>query len=367
MSATPSPDESWSSRIRSLGLPRLLLAAYTVIILIALVYAASTSSAAFGAYNSQWDGTGDLQTIAADTGTNVTVGTNVSQYPTTGANDTVALVLSPNSGYSTGESDRIEQFVRRGGTLVVAEDYRPHGNPLLAAVGASARFDGRPLYDNRNYYRKSAFPEATPAGTHPSTTGVGTVVFNYGTTVEAGNATTLATTSSYAYLDDNGNAELDGDERLASRPVATSEPVGEGRVIAVSDPSVFVNAMLDRGDNRQFVRNLVGGHDRALLDYSHAGGVPPLAAAVLAVQRSSSLLLFCGGILVGLLLALDRRVDVQFRDRIREYRERETPTQVSESGVEQYLRTRHPDWDTSQIKRITEAVIKQRNERQRND
>ncbi|MDT3435457.1 DUF4350 domain-containing protein [Haloarcula sp. 1CSR25-25] len=364
MGSIPSHSDSW---LPSLTLPQLLLAAYTGLTVVALVYAASTSSAAFGAYNSQWDGAGELRSVAADTGTNVTVGTNVSQYPTTDADGTVAVVLSPEKPYAPSERSRVAEFVQNGGTLVVAEDYRPHGNTLLAAVGADARFDGRTVYDNRNYYRNSSFPEATPVSEAPETAGIDTVVLNYGTTVRAGNATTLVNTSEYAYLDTNGNAELDGGEQLASRPIVTSEPVGEGRVIAVSDPSIFVNAMLERGDNRQFVRNLIGAHRAALLDYSHASSVPPVAAAVLAVQRSDALLLLCGVVLVGVLLAFDRRLDELVWDRLRERRGRGLGPHLSRDGVEQYLNARHPDWESAQIKQVTEAVIKHRAERQRDD
>jgi len=362
MASTPLPEDS---RLPSLSLPQLLLAAYTALTLIALFYAASTSSAAFGVYNSQWDGAGELRDVAVDAGANATVGTNVSQYPTTGADGTVAVVLSPAEPYSPSERTRIAEFVQSGGTLVVAEDYRPQGNALLAAVGADARFDGRPLYDNRNYYRNSSFPEATPAGDYPETAGVDTVVLNHGTTVRPGAATTLVNTSEYAYLDTNGNAQLDNGEELASRPVVTRESVGDGRVIAVGDPSVFVNAMLERGDNRRFVRNLLADRDATLLDYSHASSVPPVAAAVLAVQRSDTLLLLCGVVLVGALLAFDRRLDERLRDRLREGHERDP--HLTPDAVEQYLRTRYPDWETAQIERVTEAVIKQRSERQRND
>jgi len=364
MASTPITEDSW---LPSLSLPQVLLTAYIAIMVIALVYAASTSSAAFGVYNSQWDGAGELQNVAADAGTNVTVGTNVSQYPTTDADGTVAVVLSPTESYSQTERERVAAFVQNGGTLVVAEDYRPHGNTLLAAVGADARFDGRALYDNQNYYRNSSFPEATPAGDYPETAGVDTVVLNYGTTVRPGDATTLVNTSEYAYLDTNGNAELDNEEQLASRPVVTSESVGDGRVIAVADPSIFVNAMLERGDNRRFVQNLLAGHDAALLDYSHAGSVPPLAAAVLAVQRSDALLLLCGVVLVGTLLAFDRRLDESLRNWLREYRGHDRDPHLFRDGVEQYLRERHPDWDGVQVERVTEAVIKQRSERQHND
>jgi len=364
MALAPSSDDSW---LPSLSLPQVLLAVYTALTVIALIYAASTSSAAFGVYNSQWDGAGEFRDIAADAGTNVTVGTNVSQYPTTDADDTVAVVLSPTESYSSSEQVRIAEFLRSGGTLIIAEDYRPHGNALLAAVGADARFDGRPVYDNRNYYRNSSFPEATPVSDAPETAGVNTLVLNYGTTVRAGNATTLVNTSEYAYLDTNGNSRLDDDEQLASRPVVTSESVGDGRIIAVSDPSIFVNVMLERGDNRQFVRNLVANHDTALLDYSHASTLPPVATAVLAVQRSDALLLLCAVVLVGTLFAFDRRLDERYRDRFREYRGHDTDPHLTPDGVKRYLKDRHPDWEPAQIKRVTEAIIKQRADRQHDD
>lgn len=359
--------DSITDRVRTIGLPRLLFVGYVVLMTIALIYAASTSSAAFGAYNAKWDGAGQLQTVAGDAGANVTVGTNVSQYPTANAGDTVALVLSPEDGYTSSEAAQVEQFVRAGGTLIVAEDYRPHGNALLGSIGAQARVDGRALYDTRNYYRKSAFPEVAPAATTPATAGVETAVFNHGTAVRPGNSTTLLNSSSYAYLDTNGNAELDNSERLDSRSVATSESVGAGRVIVIGDPSMFINAMLERGDNRQFVQNLFSGHSQVLLDYSHVGGVPPLAAAVLAVQRSGSLLLLVGGVVVGALIALDHRVDETLRTWVDTNQPEPTTGQLSEAAIEQYLRTQHPEWNTSQIRRITEAIIRQRTERQSND
>jgi len=359
--ATAVDDPPW----KRIDGPKALLALYAVVAVVALLYAASTSSMAFGAYNAQWDGTGDMRTVASENGSSVTVGTNVSQYPTADANGTVAFVLSPGEDYTQPEVDRIERFVRAGGTLVVAEDYRPHSNDLLSGVGASARVDGRPLYDTRNYDRTAAFPEVTPTGTASLPESVETVVFNHGTVVEPGDATPLLSTSSYAYLDEDGDGELDDGESLASRPVATTESVGAGHVVVVGDPSVFVNAMLDRGDNRQFARALLG--PRVFLDYSHAGGVPPLAAAVLALRRSGWLLALCGALLAGILVGLDRRVDERLREYARERRSAGDPGELSASGVETLLRSRHPDWKDARIARVTEAVMSQRRKRQSND
>ncbi len=120
--------------------------------------------------------------------------------------------------------------------------------------------------------------------------------------------------------------------------------------------------MLERGDHRRYVQNPRRSRP-AQLEYSHASSIPPVAAAVLAVQRSDALLLFCGVVLVGALLAYDRRLDEPIRDRFREYSGREPDPHLSRDGVDKYLSGRHPDWESAQVKRVTEAVIKQRPDR----
>jgi hypothetical protein len=57
-------------------------------------------------------------------------------------------------------------------------------------------------------------------------------------------------------------------------------------VVAVSDPSLFLNAMLDRPGNTAFVEWLFADADTVLLDYSHAGGRPPLIALLTALRAS---------------------------------------------------------------------------------
>ena len=56
----------------------------------------------------------------------------------------------------------------------------------------------------------------------------------------------------------------------------------------MSDPSIAINAMLEREGNRAFVRSLFGGHESVILDYSHATGFPPLALAVLLLRPLGS-------------------------------------------------------------------------------
>jgi hypothetical protein len=85
------------------------------------------------------------------------------------------------------------------------------------------------------------------------------------------------------------------------------ETVGQGRVIVVSDPSLFINAMVDLPGNERFVRALLSGHETVLLDYSHTGDVPPLTAATIAVRQSQVLRGFVGFLGIGAVALAKRR------------------------------------------------------------
>jgi hypothetical protein len=129
--------------------PRAVLLALLVATVLGLGLAASTSGIAFGAYNPAWDGTTVLRTVAEETGADTQVVLSTTAYERTTAAGTVAVVFSPAEPYTAAERTRVRSFVRRGGTLVVAEDYGPRGNGLLAGGGADARVVGRPLRDPR--------------------------------------------------------------------------------------------------------------------------------------------------------------------------------------------------------------------------
>lgn len=366
-------NERTSTPLSRLISPRAILVVFAAVTFLALAVAASTSGTAFGAYNPAWDGASDLRERARAADTGSTIVRDVDEYPTGPAADgTVAVILSPDTPYTGAEIDRLRAFLRAGGTLVVAEDFGPHGNSLLADLGAGMRFDGRIVRDERYSYRSPAMPVARNVTAEGQlTAGVDRLTLNHGTVLIPGaNATTLVSTSEFAYLDGNRNGELDDAEVLATRPVAAVEPVGTGRVIAVADPSLFINAMLDRSGNRAFVTNLFLASDRALLDYSHSAGVPPLAAALLAVRRSGLLQAGIGLAGVGAVAAWGAGLRVPLARRLG----RRSGTDTGSGGpvmdaeaMTAYLTRRHPEWDAERVRRVTQGVLRGRTETGEND
>jgi hypothetical protein len=347
--------------------PRLLLVALSTATLLGLVLAAGTSSAAFGLYNPSWEGTSELRSVADRTDTKATVLQNTSDYQSAGSR-TVAFIMAPDREYTERETRAIEGFVRRGGTLVVAEDIGSTGNELLAGIGASARVNGTLLRDERYNYRSPALPIARNVTDEKLLTyGFDRLVLNYGSVVEPGdeNTTVLVRSSGYSYLDLNGNGNLDDDERLMSRPVATVEPMEEGRIVVVSDPSVFINTMLEQYDNRRFARNLLAYEDQLLLDFSHSADLPPLALALVTIRNTPLLQTVLGGLAVGLFGMWGAGGFSWFSGlgaRLRRDDSSSNAAPMTEADLVAYLRARHPGWDEERVRRIAQVTLAERGE-----
>lgn len=294
--------------------PQLALLALTVAAVASVVLVTGGSGATFGIYNGDWDGSSELRDIAAEEGLERQIVYDTRQYERDPDGQTVAVVLSPDDGYSRQEAERIRAFVLNGGTLVVAEDFGTHSNDLLRSVGATARVDGALLRDEWQYFQRPTMPRVTQFDDRGRFRGVGPVVLNYGTAVVPGEASVLARSASSAYLDRNLNGSLDNSESVRSYPVVTTERFGQGTVIVVSDPSIFINTMLGRPNNRAFVRALLTPYDNVLIDYSNAQSRPPLFWFVLSLVQSSPTIQFAltgGGLsVVGLWSVRQRLVRV---------------------------------------------------------
>jgi len=369
-------------------LPRVVLIGLIGALVVAVVVVGSTSTVGFSPYNLEWDGTGEFRELADENG-ELVVGTTTERYETVEPPTTTAVVLAPTEQYDSEDATRVQQFVESGGTLVVADNYGPHGNELLADLGATTRFDGRVLRDDRHNTGVSALPIATNMSSHPFVRDVEQLSFNYGTALEAGESTPIVNSSSFSSLDGNytdGESQpTDSDRR--QYPVVTVESLGDGTVVVIGDPSVFINSMLDEPDNRAFAERIAGHRTTTLFDQSHTSSPPVIVSVLLAVRTSP--LVAAGSLVVAISAVLF--VGSQHRKRIREPIRRAVsavrsrvnpiaPTATADRKAAQQpqpladrealkaqLRKQHPDWDDERIERVIRGVISHQSDEPNNE
>ncbi|MFB6196988.1 MAG: hypothetical protein ABEI52_01795, partial [Halobacteriaceae archaeon] len=142
--------------------------------------------------------------------------------------------------------------------------------------------------------------------------------------------------------------------------IVAVERIGSGRVIAVSDPSIFINSMVDQPGNRKFTRAILGS-GIVLLDYSHARSQPPLAKAILSLRSTPFLQAVIALIGVGLLLRVQELIDLAAQIRRDVFDRKATSSfQHSESKLIDILQSRYPGWDRKRLERVAQGVLERR-------
>lgn len=147
------------------------------------------------------------------------------------------LLLHPEGSY---DLDELSTFMKLGGRVAVVDDFGD-GDRLLdrfRIVRGPAPVD--PLQMLRG---NPQLPIATPASGHPIVADVAQVVLNHPTTVRHADLSSLLRIP-----------RVGGD---VGPDVALAGQVGEGRLVAVGDPSIFINQMLRFPGNRALAKNLL--------------------------------------------------------------------------------------------------------------
>ena len=180
------------------------------------------------------------------------------------------LILIPYIQLTPSELEDVSRFVAGGGTLVLADDYG-YGNQVLSHLGIEVRFSGQALLDPLFSYRNEQLPRITNLSPDSITDGVDSLVLNHATClvdVEADDV--LAMSSSFSFLDLNDDQQWNADEPAGAMPVISSHILAGGRVILVSDPSIFINSMGALDDNYGIIENIAGiSSSQLFLDQSH--------------------------------------------------------------------------------------------------
>ncbi|MBM4249286.1 MAG: DUF4350 domain-containing protein [Euryarchaeota archaeon] len=160
------------------------------------------------------------------------------------------VVIGVERPYLPQEVDTIDDFVARGGFLLLADDFG-YGNSLAQRFGLS--FYGRRLYSS-SFEHNSAFVRVNDTIGGASYE----VLLDRPTALERiATPQVLAWTHPDTWMDENGNGERDFDEESGALPVVGFAGHGDGYVLAVSDPGLFINDLWGRAGNAEYVMALL--------------------------------------------------------------------------------------------------------------
>lgn len=266
-----------------------------------LIVHVSSNNLEFSRYNTGWNGTSQFfSNLDRHRTAEISDPAQLSGYK----NGTILLIIAPYRIPADQEIDRYSAFIERGNTLVLVDDFGT-GNAILEKLSSRiAILPGNLSSLDREYadpysivvYRSRDDPLIKDS---PS------LLLNRAAPLSGGDP--LMKTSVLSWIDRNGDGRINSQEVLGSFPVLASEQRGEGRIVVLSDPSIFINAMQDPGEkwgNRQLIQQFTGQQEPLLIDQMNsrtrdAGGL----GEILHVIKTTVLLevLVCG--ILGLLVA----------------------------------------------------------------
>jgi len=205
----------------------------------------------FDAGNTAWNG---LSTLSERL--EVTTLDSFSDLPSREGGTT--LILIPYISFADEELAQLKTYVLQGGTLVLMDDYG-YGNEVLAALNVDYRFSKTPLLDPLLNYRNERFPKVTDFENKPLVSDVDTIILDHASSlIDVPVNQIVASSSSFSFLDEDGNLVYDDEvESKGPFPVVAHTSLEKGRLVAISDPSLFINNMIDMENNYNLISNAV--------------------------------------------------------------------------------------------------------------
>jgi hypothetical protein len=227
--------------IRSSSSPRraaafLSKAAALLVVLLSLTRVTRAGATPFDLAGADWEGCAELVRLArAELGSTRVVATSQIDFHELKPDDGL-LLLYPEKSLDV---DELAKFMRAGGRVVMLDDFG-RGDSLLRHFGMERVASPRRPAEFLRHNPQLALAE--PASAHPVVSEVSRVVTNH--------PTGLSHPDLSPVLRIRGTDEPDV-------VVAVAGAVGQGRLLAVGDPSIVMNSMLRYSGNKSFARGLV--------------------------------------------------------------------------------------------------------------
>jgi hypothetical protein len=229
-----------------------------------LIVHLTSNTIEFSRYNGGWNGT---SSFFSDLDRHYTQDIYTPDDLTRQPNNSILLIIAPFHEPTAQELAAYRTFLNKGNTIFLADDYGT-GNAILSGIGSniSSIQPGNLSSLDWQYgdpYTFVVYPsiEQSPVPLPDD------MVLDRAPPLDGG--TPLMFTSVMSWNDITGDRRLTEGEVMGTFPVMATETLGQGQLIVLSDPSIFINSMYsaeENENNRDFIRNLTGRGGPVLID-----------------------------------------------------------------------------------------------------
>ena len=213
----------------------------------------------YSIFNTDWDGCSEFAKMIYHKGRIIPI---ISPYDAYNIKDGVLSIISPDMHYSNKDIEKIKDFLKNGGILVIADDFG-YANDILNGLNISSKISKKRAED-LFYYKNYSLIQTYR--------------------VEDFNGKLTLNIPSYI-LSDDGEARTSS---ISKKILMKRVRYGDGEVIIISDPDVFINGMKDY--NRKFWETFLDSLDADIyyIDEVHHSSFSPYDIGVTYVQSNLS-------------------------------------------------------------------------------
>jgi hypothetical protein len=265
---------------------KLLLLIVAILMLISL-FRFSEGIGDFSTYNPYWNGGEQIRKLMSENHQVIAVPVR-SDLASFEPNKTAFVILGPKENFSEKDIGIIKNFVESGGLLVLADDYGS-GNELLNKMTTSVSFSNMLLRDDISSWKNGIFPSAST-----SIANVSNITMNYATSLVIKNDSVKVLSSSSRFSRISKNEFERGE--IGSYPVICKFSYDKGEIVAIADPSIFINSMLPMEGNKRLLEELVGNRTSVIFDDSES--MPYVSYSDYLIKTNPSIQYLFAGIVI---------------------------------------------------------------------
>ena len=186
---------------------------------------------------------------------------NLSSLSSMNSSTSALFMAQPVISFSHADSLSIKGFLSRGGLLIIGAN-NGTTNELLSSLGISLQLSSTNVFDPVLNYGLQTEPLMSNA-INGTVSLRNSIVFNSPVALNfTGGTSVLHSTSAFSY------ARLSGLTVTRSYPMIASVAVGNGTLVLMSTPSIFLNEFFNIYGNHNFISSLVGSR-ASYIDTSH--------------------------------------------------------------------------------------------------